>query len=275
MVSVKTQEKFVSGLTQRYISKELLHFVGRGMDTGEQFSLFVKILSEGWITHPPHNPNISGNLQVNGEASISNNEMYSPEITCFADIPLEDISLHMGKYSSIGLSFTKDFIAAAGGVPVHYLPIDASVNRLKNLNSEDIQKIVSEYGHDSLAEHMSETVSKGQHFDEMLSEYHELFDIFRTLAREADPTPGVSGLSKRVMELERFLGFHLFSYFKFFDHRKADDDPDNYYFEREWRIVGNLRFTLDDVKTVLIPSEFSRAFRERFPEYVGQVVFTD
>jgi hypothetical protein len=265
----------VSGLTQRYISKELLHFVGRGMKTDEQFNLFVKIFSEGWITHPPHNPHISGNLQVNSGASISNNEMYSPEITCFADIPLEDLSLHMGKYSSIGLSFTKDFIAAAGGVPVHYLPIEASVNRSKNLDFEDIQKIISEHGNSAIPEHMYETVPKGQHFDEMLREYHELFNIFRELAKKADPTPGVTGLFKRVIELERFLGFHLFSYFKFFDHRKADDDPDNYYFEREWRIVGNLRFTVDDVKTVLIPSKFSRAFRENFPGYIGQVVFTD
>jgi hypothetical protein len=67
----------------------------------------------------------------------------------------------------------------------------------------------------------------------------------------------------------------LFSYFKFFDHRKAEDDPDNYYFEREWRIVGNLQFEIDDVKSVLIPSQYSREFREKFPQYIGQVVFTN
>ncbi|MEZ8695126.1 abortive infection system antitoxin AbiGi family protein [Vibrio splendidus] len=265
----------MSGLTQRYISKELLHFVGRGMEADAQFELFANILSEGWITHPPHNPNVSGNLKINTGASISNNEMYSPEITCFADIPLEDLSLHMDKYSSIGLSFSKDFIAAQGGVPVHYLPTEATVKKLVDLSADRIQEILSSQGSDALTEHMYESVSKSQHFDEMLKEYHELFAIFRELAQKSDPSPGVSGLYKRVTELERFLAFHLFSYFKFFDHRKADDDPDNYYFEREWRIVGNLKFEIDDVKTVLIPSQYSRMFRDRFPQYVGQIVFTD
>jgi hypothetical protein len=265
----------MSGLTQRYISKELLHFVGRGMDADAQFELFIKILSEGWITHPPHNPNVSGNLKVNTDASISNNEMYSPEITCFADIPLEDISLHMEKYSSIGLSFSKDFIAAQGGVPVHYLPTEAIVKRSADLSPEKIQEIVASHGGEALHEHMYESVSKAQHFDEMLKEHHELFAIFSELAQKSDPSPGVSGLFKRVLKLERFLDFHLFSYFKFFDHRKAEDDQDNYYFEREWRIVGNLQFEIDDVKSVLIPSQYSRVFRERFPQYVGQVVFTN
>lgn len=265
----------MSGLTQRYISKELLHFVGRGINVDDQFNLFLKILSKGWILHPPHNPNQSGNLTVNPNTLISKNEMYAPEITCFADIPTEDISLHMQKYSSVGLSFSKDFVANAGGVPVHYLPTNANVKRFRNLTAADMQKIITDYGQEALMEQMYENIPKGQHFDEMLSEYHQLFSIFNNLVEQTSQSSGVSELSKRVRELERFFSFHLFSYFKFFDHRKADDDPENYYFEREWRIVGNLKFTNDDVKTVLFPSKFSKPFRESFPEYSGQVIFTD
>lgn len=265
----------MSGLTQRYISKELVHFVGRGMDAQRQFLLLQKILSDGWITHPPHNPNISGNLSVNTGVSISANEMYSPEITCFADIPVSDLSLHMEKYSPVGLSFSKEFIAEAGGVPVHYLPIDAQVKRVKNVDAEEIHKLTEEHGPEHLIEHLHEAVPKGRHFDEMLREYHELFSIFQKLAQKEDPSPGVSGLFKRVIELQRFFDFHIFSYFKFFDHRKPDDDPENFYFEREWRIVGNVNFTVDDVKTVFFPRRYSNEFREAFPKYAGQVIFTD
>lgn len=245
----------MSGLTQRYISNELVHFVGRGMESQRQFDLLCKILSEGWITHPPHKPNISGNLKVDPGVSISTNVMYSPQITCFADIPVSELSIHIEKYSPFGLSFSKDFITQAGGAPVHYLPIDSKVIIFKDCDKK--------------------VVPKGQYFDEMLQEYHKLFSIFVQLAQKVDPNPGVSGLFQRVIELQRFFDVHIFSYIKFFDHRKTDVAPENFYFEREWRIVGNVSFTMDDVKTVFSPRCFSNDFREAFPQYAGQVIFTD
>jgi hypothetical protein len=265
----------MAGLTQRYISKELIHFVGRGMSPDDQFNLLLRIMTEGWITHPPHNPNISGNLTVNPRASISQNEMYAPEITCFADIPVQDLSIHMQKYSSVGISFSKEFIADAGGAPVHYLPFGAKVRCLKNLDAEAYMNLINEYGHEQLINHLYEDMSKAQYFDEMLKEYHALFAIFRDVSRKIDPGPGVSGLFKRVIELERFLSFHVYSYFKFFDHTLPDDDPDNYYFEREWRVVGNVKFEICNIKSVFFLSRYADKFRKNFPAYTGQVIFTD
>lgn len=46
------------------------------------------------------------------------------------------------------------------------------------------------------------------------------------------------------MDMERFLSFHIFSYLKFFDHSLNDDHEDNYYFEREWRVIGNIHFSI-------------------------------
>jgi hypothetical protein len=265
----------MSGLTQRYISKELIHFVGRGMNSDDQFDLLLKIMNEGWITHPPHNPNISGNLSVNASAAISKNEMYAPEVTCFVDIPVQDLPIHMQKYSSVGISFSKDFIADAGGAPVHYIPAGAKVRRLKDLDVEDYMKLTDEYSHEQLINHLYEDISKAQYFDEMLKEYHELFNIFRDVSRKIDPSLGVSGLFKRVIELERFLSFHVYSYFKFFVHILPDDDPDNYYFEREWRVVGNVKFEICNIKTVFFPSKYADKFRNSFPVYTGQVIFTE
>ena len=265
----------MSGLTQRYISKELVHFVGRSMSEDQQFELLLKILNEGWITHPPHNPNISGNLSVNTNAAISENEMYAPEITCFADIPIQDLSMHMQKYSSVGISLSKEFIAEAGGVPVHYIPKGAKVKRPRNLDAGDFRKLMLEGGPEKFVEELYEKVSTAQYFDEMLKEYHDLLNIFRQQSKIIDPQPGVSGLFKRILELERFLDFHVFSYFKFFDHTLPDDDPDNYYFEREWRVVGNVKFDLSDVKTVFFPSKYAERFRNGCPQFFGQVIFPE
>jgi hypothetical protein len=59
---------------QRYVSTELTHFVGRGKAPEDQYALLVDILRGGWLTHPPHNPTISGNLFVKPDASVSNND---------------------------------------------------------------------------------------------------------------------------------------------------------------------------------------------------------
>lgn len=260
---------------QRYISNELVHFVGRGQERGAQFALLLKILKEGWLLHPPFNPNISGNLTVTTDAPISNNAMYAPEIVCLADIPLDDLRIHAAKYSPIGLTFSKDFIAKAGGCPVHYIPQHTQVRRMKSLSPGRIGQIVAEYGSEHLDEHLMETISKSSYFDEMLQEFHRLFSEFRTIAMQSRETPSVPPLFRKITDLERFFNFHIFSYVKFFDHVLSDDHPDNFYFEREWRIVGNVPFSLDDVKTVIFPSEYAKDFRAEMPAYAGAVRFMD
>ena len=37
--------------------------------------------------------------------------------------------------------------------------------------------------------------------------------------------------------------------------------------EREWRIVGNLNFSIDDVKRILIPESFVKEIRKDFHDY--------
>ncbi len=64
------------------------------------------------------------------------------------------------------------------------------------------------------------------------------------LGREYDHTHEMKALGE-------FLMFQIFCYFKFFDHDLPDDHDENYYFEREWKIVGNLKFTLNDIKRII------------------------
>ena len=113
---------------QRYVSSELSHFVGRSFKTKEEkYGLLKNILDSGWLTHPPHTPNISGNLIVDSKAKLSENEMFNPQVVCFCDIPVADLEIHCRKYSRFGLTFDKDKLIGKGASPVHYIPESAQV----------------------------------------------------------------------------------------------------------------------------------------------------
>ena len=109
---------------QRYISNELTHLVGRGLKSDkEQYDRLIKILTEGYITYPPHNKkDLNARcLSTHYTADFTKNEMYVPTMVCFCDIPVCDLSIHINKYSPFGLSFNKEFIARKGGGPVYYV----------------------------------------------------------------------------------------------------------------------------------------------------------
>lgn len=252
---------------QRYISKELTHFVGRKLPEEVQYLKLVEILKSRWLTHPPHNPNISGNLQVNTKARISANEMYVPQVICFCDIPVDDLSIHINKYSRFGISFPKSFLVQRGANPVFYIAKNSVVpilsNSFKNLkysNATDIESLF-------------DTVSRAEHFDRIMKEYHDLFNLFEELIQQRQSTPGVSGDLKRLFDLQRFLDRHIFSFLKVFDDAKSDESEENFYMEREWRMLGNLRFGLDDVYRIIVPKEYASRLREDVPKYVGQITF--
>ena len=67
------------------------------------------------------------------------------------------------------------------------------------------------------------------------------------------------------------------AYVKLFDATLPDDHIDNYYMEREWRSLNNISFSLNNIKTIYLPStEFKERFLNEFPEYTGRIkVFDD
>ena len=253
---------------QRYVSTELAHFVGRGLAQAEQYQLLVKIINEGWITHPPHNPNISGNLSVNTDAKFSANDMYSPQIICFCDIPLADLGIHIAKYSPFGLSFSKDFLVKQGGCPVFYIPLQANVRIIKDVSPEELLQLLKEGDVPSFVD-----IGKGDYFDRMMMGYHSFVNLFRKLIMDNRQQPGVPQEHQTLMKLTQFLDFYILSYIKFYDHTSAEEHDDNYYLEREWRIVGNLHFAMTDIETVFMSKEYAPRFREDCPEYNSQLIF--
>jgi len=168
------------------------------------------------------------------------------KMKCFCDIPVDNLSIHIKKYSPFGLSFYKNFIVQNGGCPVFYIPLKGKV---------------------------ATNIQKADYFDNMLKEYHSLCGYLEDLMKKHDHRPafGLPQNFKRFYELQRFLAHQLFSYIKFFEHTLHEEHPDNYYFEREWRIIGQLKFKPEDIKTIFMPYEYTNRFKKDFPEYKGAI----
>lgn len=226
---------------QRYISNELTHFVGRKKlsDYCEQYEILCKILKDREIRPKKRDSNLSVPIikrNTNPNVKLSSNKKYLPEVVCFCDIPLDDLKIHSEKYGVFGLSFTKDFIVGKGGVPVHYIPREAS-DILSYLSNGENTKLTT-----------------AGTFDNM----HKKFMKIRKDLGE---------------ELRNFLYVYFFSCLIFFDHNLSDEHEENYYFEREWRIFNRLKFKVKNIKRILLPEEYAKQFRKDFPKYYGQVTF--
>lgn len=230
---------------QRYISNELTHLVGKGLETKKQYEILIKILKEGCVTYPPHEEKYrtSRELITHYRNNITENEMYEPSMVCFCDIPVCDLGIHINKYSPFGLSFDKEFIARKGGGPVYYLPKGAAP--------------AWSVGYDSPKD-------RGGVFNKEVKKCYHLLDDLACANNE---------WSVRAKEAQSFLGTSIFAYIKCFDHNLMDGHNDNYYFEREWRVLGNLSFSISDIKRIIIPEDYAVKFRKDFPNYHGQLTF--
>lgn len=256
---------------QNYVSNELTHFVGRHLNDGERFDLLIKIINDGWILHPPFIPSISGTIGINIKASKLE-DIVTPEITCFADIPIQDLHLHMGKYSNFGLSFNKQFLVEKGANPVLYVVQNANDKILKDRSERDPFEWSPNYS-------SYKTISRDELYKENVKKYFNFWIDIRDFLRAEELRQGqreeISKNLANLKEVNKFLIRHVFAFMKPFDASKSDDDLHNYYMEREWRLVGNLQFDISDINRLLIPKSYAKELRERLPGYSGEITYTD
>jgi len=247
---------------QRYISNELTHFLGKELRTEEeQYYLFLKILRDGWLTHPPHNPMVSGGYSYSSWNSLCTNEMFEANVICFCDIPLFEMRIHINKYSPFGLSFRKSFLVEKGANPVLYISKNSIVVDFDyDLEDETYKRI--------------NYINRCQFFDDKLGDFMELFIHIEEVLKERNENNSKEYLMK-LFKLKLFMHMHLFCFIKFFDDTKTDDDPDNFYMEREWRLIGNLNFELNDVQRVILPETYGHRFRQDIPDFYGQINYAD
>ncbi len=260
---------------QHYISSELTHFAGRGKPREEQYKTLHAIISTGLLSHSPQDRGLGGNLNVNFNAEFSSNKMYNPELVCFCDIPVEEFHLHMNKFSHFGLAFEKKFIISKRGRPVMYIPESSVVLGNAELSPEILARSEAEEDPLLKGKLLFEEREIAGYFDEMIREYLDLLRLPVKLISATSSNLSVSEQSKRFFALRKFLDFHIFSFIKLFDPALEDDDLKNFYFEREWRVIGNVDFKLTNIVRVILPQEFAEKFRKDFPDYSAEISFSE
>jgi hypothetical protein len=260
--------------TQRYISNELTHFVGRSLPSDDaRYELLVRILREGWLTFPPHRQTYERQINMQFDLPLSSNEMVAPGAVCFCDIPTEDLGIHIRKYGAFGLAFLKPFLVARGANPVFYVERNSGAREGDEPGLEGQRFEIQPFPDDR-----HPMVSRAAVFDELNRRWNSLFNYLEPFMKqrmfnESDPESIQRYSDLRL--IERLLDAYVLSYIKFFDSHLSEDDERNYYFEREWRVINNIRFTLDDVSRIILPHVYSKRLREDLPEYYGQLTFTD
>lgn len=257
---------------QRYVSNELTHFLGRReADDDARYALLLKMLGSGLLTPYPLDPSQGNMSRVDTTGKLSDESMYLGRVTCFCDIPLADLEIHMTKYSRFGIAFDKQWLVSRGANPVFYVVSDPGLPRPKSFERaiQELTKKMQDFG---LAEvDMAELVSKVQIFDEFLPLHHQLFAKIMKIAQSQETDLGAS----EVAAVEGFHDTHIGLFLKPFSTSLPDEHPENVYMEREWRILGNLQFALDDVVRVILPKQYRKRFREDSPHFYGQVHFPD
>jgi hypothetical protein len=269
-----TQQDSKSESTERskeqgYVSRKLTHFVGSAKSSDEEcYSVLVKILTEGWLTHPPHRlvrdnsgrsiPAQTGGLKIDLSGSLVKGTMYSHQVVCFCDIPVRNLPLHMKKYGSFGLAFSKSFLVQRGASPVFYVAVDSNVRSKKvPTRQEDLYEYLTSSKYCS---------PRAEVLDELIR------DLNRMLLSMAAPDSPESTEGRRLFGL---LGHQVLSFIRGFDSRLSADDSKNYYMEREWRVVGNVNFNLDDVSRIIIPKSYAERLRQDIPGYRGELTIVE
>ncbi|MFZ0426802.1 MAG: abortive infection system antitoxin AbiGi family protein [Acidobacteriota bacterium] len=223
-------------MEQRYASTELTHFTGSGQQGSEEkiFETLTQIVKSGRLTGRPDVDPTDKFYKARLKMGIRNGNWY----VCFCDIPVADLALHAAKYSRFGLSFRKEFIIQQGGTPVFYMA--TSKPSLLNKISEELEWLAPES-----------------------PEFYE-----NATQDDVDDPDYQRRLALKWIFRQRFL-----AYAKPFDPLLGDEQRENYYLEREWRLLGDLQFRLDQVERVFLPREYAREFHKRVTEYPGQLTF--
>jgi hypothetical protein len=264
---------------QRYVSDELTHFVGRDLTLGaadieredledQLYGRLLTILKDGQLKTGGRRTGVNADPSIGKEGitvervvtyevgSRNLGKMFDPAVICFCDIPVDDLGIHVSKYSPFGLAFPRDFLLARGVNPVLYLAEDAKVDE----------------GGGTIGDLFIEEMNRALR---LLSELQVAHSHPKGAPRFRDVEGLPPGVPHDATLAHQFLLIRVFSLVKAFRGDSADEDPENYYMEREWRRYGDLDFALDDVSRVYLPKRFAKRLRADLPGYYGQVTFAN
>ena len=238
----------------RYISDELHHMVGfRHPDDDElNYELLKVILGSGWISAaPPRKGWGPIEYGIANAGKLVDETYVVPKVTCYCDIPVEALGIHIAKYGRFGISFARWELARRGARPVTYVPL-RSDDYLGALTGSAVLADI-EAAHRGLVEHLAPTV---------------------------DPNFSRRGVGVRPMNaseavhtLSSVLGLHVLSFIKPFNALIEDRERHYYYAEREWRMLGGNEASPATVTRIIVARGFMRRARQDLPAFADRIVF--
>lgn len=236
---------------QTYTSEVLYHMVGSSspQDDDRNFQTLCKVLESMEIRHRKIDGLSSPiAVKIDYSADLDNGEPIVQTVTCFCDIHRDQLHpIHTGKYGWFGVGVSKEFVAQCGGRPVIYIPIVPKwPGSLNNYLRNEIMN-----AHRALDCYLDPGHKTGRSGSRALG-------AFPTSANEA------------ISLIEATLGKNVLAYLKLFDVTLADNDPKNYYMEREWRIFGNLNLEFS-LREIVVGKGYSKRLKEKFPKYAGML----
>lgn len=241
---------------QRYVSRELTHFVGRERSSDdERYSLLVNCILKPRELKASilrsRNSDRQISLSVRSNKKFSDGDMYVRNYVCFCDIPLGDMGIHMVKYSDFGLSFDKSFLIKNGASPVLYIANKSIVRHFDT----------------------GKDLSRSDYFDDHVRKYNKLTGKILSKRDELDQTEDseLVKLLSEAMEIVNFLDTMIFGFCKPVDEIENESHGENYYMEREWRIIDKLKFELSDICMVILPEAYIDQFNKDLPAYKGTI----
>ena len=262
---------------QSYVSETFTHFVGRGLQESDQYAVLTKVLKSGWLTHDPHLDQPSLGTTAHPEKEFSGNRMLNPQMICFCDIPESALAIHTGKYSRFGVAFQREFLVRNGANPVFYIGAASTVLKLRPEHKKSSLEKESVPDEAAATERMNRPADLSRYdshpraeiLNERMREFWSLWTRREELARTASPE--LKELLEREHRLSMFFIQHLLGFVVVFDDSLPDDDPNNFYMEREWRKLGNLQFKPGDVTHVYVSPKYVDRISADCPEHREKV----
>jgi abortive phage resistance protein AbiGi (putative antitoxin) len=225
-----------------YVTDDLVHFVGARApgDDARNWNVLKTIVRNCEILAGGEHPRGATVLRRNLGERLSSNTRYLPAVTCFADIPHDQLEVHTRKYGRFGIALPKSLLIPQGVRAVFYLPRRAGSGVMAT------QPTVEEEW-DELAPLVERSVIPmfGGH----------------TAAEPGDQ-----------MRIDEWIEFGVLAFVKFFDDRLEREDPENFYMEREWRSVSGIEFKQDDVAALFVASGWQREAAQEFPGLAHRIM---
>lgn len=262
-----------------YVSENLCHFVGRSLPNAmDRFRLLIKIIKDQQLKanlSKPNNPEIRFTNTYHGE---SLGEIFEHiDCVCFCDIPDNLLSIHTEKYSQFGMGFTKKFLAMQEARPVTYVPKDAKMQ-------EPAHTCTPTGNPTEYYLHLNKLSINFKPILCLLNAFYPLKNLLSQLMSTSDDNlmqslslydPSIvnailDGKAHSMIYSDLMGWAAQNAYIKVFDETLTDNDPENYYMEREWRSIKSVDFTITDIQKVYLPTQhFKNCFLEEFPNFTG------